>query len=166
MENIPTVGGPDTAIPAAVLELARLVQTQDNSWHITSHPQYEVRCKEAIYGSSDEDSDLCVWIDKRSCEPASQSTTNLLEGRYRKDYTTETENFRRCPYKLIDRTVQVFFSEEGARQFIRRNGHNYLELHLYVESGCRNAEWQTVRNFLLSLPLAATPATEEGRAGA
>ncbi|GAB2866291.1 hypothetical protein [Hymenobacter ruber] len=140
------------AIPAEILAIAQQVQQQDNSWHITSHPQYEVRHKERVYGSDFQEEDGVVWIDKRISEPAGQSTANLMEARYRKDYTTETENFRRCPYKEVDQTIQVFFSEAAARRFMQRNAHNYSPMHLYVESGCRNEEWQTIRNWLLSLP--------------
>ena len=139
-------------IPAEILELAQAVQGQDNSWHITSHPQYLVRRKERVYGASNEDDNLAEWIDKRSCEIANQSTANLMEARFRKDYTTETENFRRCAYKEVDTTVQAFFSEAAARAFMKRQAHNYSGLFLYVESGYTNPEWQTIRNWLLSLP--------------
>lgn len=143
------------AIPDALLAIAKQVQSQDNSWHITSHPQYEVRHKVRVYGSDFQEEDGAIWIDKRISEPANQSAANLMEGKYRKDYTTETENFRRCPYKEVDETIQVFFSEAAARQFMQRNGHNYGRMHLYVESGYRNAEWQAIRDFLLSIPLPA-----------
>lgn len=139
-------------IPTALIALAKDVQAQDNSKHITSHPQYQVRHKIKVYGSDFQDEDGAIWIDKRASEPADQNTTNLMEARYRDDYTTETTNFRRCPYKEVEGIIQTFFSEVAAQQFMRRQSHNFGGMYLYVESGYINPEWQVVRDLLLSIP--------------
>ena len=44
-----------------------------------------------------------------------------------------------------------FFTEQGAKDYIKINGHNLREPRIYVESGHRNYEWREVRAHLMSL---------------
>ena len=50
-------------------------------------------------------------------------------------------------------TVQVSFTEEGCKQHLEENGHNYRHYHgvrIYAESFHRNPEMLAIRKFLLS----------------
>jgi uncharacterized C2H2 Zn-finger protein len=52
--------------------------------------------------------------------------------------------------------VQPFFTEKGAEEYLRINGHNIRgreEPRIYVESAFRNAEWQAIREMLARLNL-------------
>ncbi|MBC6988984.1 hypothetical protein [Hymenobacter sp. BT491] len=129
--------------------ISHRVRTQSN-WHITSDPQYLVRRKERIYGLSFEYAPQTTWINIEEGEEAAQGTINLLEARYQRDGTDETANYRRVGYAERDEHIQSFFTEEAAREFMKRNEHRYGPMHLYVDSAYRNHEWQAVREHLLN----------------
>lgn len=126
------------------------LRTQSN-WHITAEPQYLVRRKQRVYGVSSEYTDTATWIHIEEGEEATQSTINLLEARYQKDGTEETKNYRRVGYVELDEHIQTFLTEAAAQEFMQRNKHRYGAMHLYVEYGSRNWEWQEVRKHLMSL---------------
>lgn len=52
-------------------------------------------------------------------------------------------------------TVQMFFTEVGAEEYLRVNGHNLRggkePPRIYVDSAFRNAEWQAIRAMLLNM---------------
>jgi hypothetical protein len=127
------------------------LRTQSN-WHITSDPMYLVRRKERIYGIEAGYEDACTWIHIEEGEEATQNTINLLEARFHKDGTSETKNYRRVGYVERDEHIQTFLTEAAAQEFMQRNKHRYGDMHLYVDYGYRNWEWQEVRKHLMSLP--------------
>ena len=45
-------------------------------------------------------------------------------------------------------TAQPFFTNSGAEEYIRRNGHNLNEPRIYISSGNDNPEWKMMREIL------------------
>jgi len=44
--------------------------------------------------------------------------------------------------------IDVFFTDNAARECISENEHNMRNPYVYVKSGYKNREWQAIRKFL------------------
>lgn len=70
------------------------------------------------------------------------------------DWEYVIEELERYGFQRGWETVQVCFTEEGAKNYLRRNGHNlsrHGEPRIYVESFHRNVEMMTLRRILPEL---------------
>jgi hypothetical protein len=56
-----------------------------------------------------------------------------------------------CVLTEIWSTVQPFFSEKSANNYIKANRHNLISPFVYVASAYGNWEWQAVREYLMKL---------------
>lgn len=160
-------------IPQALRDIAANLATQDN--RATSSPIFLVQKKVRQTGMDLNYCDNYVWIDMAGdcgevTDPEEIAHLEELDEKY--PLTEEESQFFSGYVKTgyLDRweTVQPFFTEAAAQRFINSNKHRHEEgLRIYVDSAYRNPEWQTVRNFLLSLnppkassaPVASTSST-------
>lgn len=120
------------------------LRTQDN--RITAHPIFLIQQKIRDYGYEEDYATDFDWMfddesidDEKEIESLNEKESNgdeIPEGYYRVGYKTRWE------------TVQPFFTEKGAIDYLAINSHNLHETRIYVDSAYRNAEWQAVREFL------------------
>lgn len=133
-----------------VQKLAHLLRTQDN--RCTHLPVFMVQREELVSGLDPNHFDTIGWFHCDSDGlPEDDEEAAALEAAY--DDTGEVPNdYYRCGYRYEWRNVQPFLTEEGAKEYIRINGHNLgIKTRIYVESGYRNAEWQFMRELILEL---------------
>jgi hypothetical protein len=142
-----------------LLAIAENLRTQDN--RITANPIFLVQKKVRTYGFDpdyDDTGEFTVWRHQDGAEADAEEAARLdaLD-----DAGGELpEEWSRTSFQDSWETVQPFFTEDGAKEYLRINGHNvHGETRIYVESGWRNAEWETIRELLLSLGANATPQT-------
>lgn len=150
MSNVP--------VGFALEEISERLHTQDN--RITEAPLFVVQQKIRDCGFEDDYCDKAIWVDCEGDE-VSETRAQRLEILY--DQGKQFRRGHRVPYRRVgvrDRWefVTACFTEEGCKDYLRRNGHNLRETRIYAETGYRNYEYQAVRDFLLSLkPAAVTP---------
>lgn len=78
----------------------------------------------------------------------------LLESGYSKeDIRNDTSAIEEFYFVYEWHTVQTFFTEDAAKAYIARNGHNHNELRIYVGGLYRNAELMRLRNILMNLQI-------------
>lgn len=109
------------------------LRTQNN--HITQNPMFCVQQKRRVSGISTRwGGDDTVWVlDGEVVEP-------------------NTPNAEEYAYRDLWVTVMVSFTEDGAKEYLRQNGHNLREPRIYVESFNRCPEMIAIRDFLMGLP--------------
>jgi hypothetical protein len=133
-------------IPTIAANLA----TQDG--RMTSFPIFLVQQKRRIHGL--EESDEYIWVSLDTCEEVDEEKAAELEDADYHDHHRDgygTEGYRKSYYRDEYVFVQPFFTEVGAQRYIDINGHNLREPRIYVESGYRNEEWETIRAHLMGL---------------
>lgn len=135
-------------IPAKIKKISGLINTQDN--RITSHPMFLVQQKVRTTGFDPDyadNSQLC-WIGDDG-EVDEETSKGLFEdyenGKYVDSFYTLTGFVDSWEF------VTCCFTNSGAEEYIRVNGHNLNEPRVYVASGFRNFEFQAVRDFLKAL---------------
>lgn len=145
-------------IPQALRDIAANLASQDG--RMTRHPQYLTQKKRRQTGLDTDYCDDTIWIDQAGdCEEVTDSALiERLEELDAKGYLSKKEDEEFSDYLktgYIDHweTLQPFFTEAAAQQFIDSIAHRHDPgtLRIYVESAYQNAEWQAIRNFLLSL---------------
>lgn len=99
-------------------------------------------------------SDDGEWYDTDSCKTVDDPEVLARIAGDEKAGVLDTDRYRWVWFRDEWVFVQPFFTERGAQDYIALNGHNLCEPRIYVESGWRNHEWETVREHLMSL---ATP---------
>lgn len=132
-----------------------LLHTQDN--RITAAPMFAVQEKKRAYGVDESYGGKIVWITDDGDEVEAEEDA-ALEAAYQKDYDAAPRGFRRVGYREYWEFVTACFTEQGCKDYLERNGHNLHETRIYAYGTYRNAEWQTVRDFLMSDRFAATHA--------
>jgi hypothetical protein len=147
--------------------LERLVSnlaTQDN--RCTADPIFMVQVSRRIIGIDTQwDPQIC-WVQTDYVltkeQPGEDPSFDELEAEY--DRTgKEPEDWTRAGYADRWENVQPFFTEHGAEEYIRVNGHNLGGPHrIYVESAYRNAEWQALARVLPYLILCGKFVEEHG----
>jgi hypothetical protein len=132
--------------------IGELMRTQDNQ--CTADAIFLVERKCIITGF---DTDYCeshqiVWCIEDSMYFEGEDYFKELEDEFiktgvvREDHT-RTGFIAHCDF------VQLFFTQSAADELILKHGHKYDgELRVSVESAYRNKEFQTVRDWLMSLP--------------
>lgn len=142
-----------SALPPKIAAIIERLHTQDN--RATSHPLFAVQQKRRIYGIDPDRCDDIVWLDESNdyreatadefaaMEVANDNGDNESDGWYRTGYIDKWE------------FVTGGFTEQGCKDVIACNGHNLNEPRIYAYSGYRNAEFIAVREWLMSLSIAA-----------
>lgn len=121
--------------------IAERLKTQDN--RATEEPSFcvQVKVRDVGYDANYSDSDNSVWIDMQSGEF--------------EECDKDTPGAEQFGYKDRWETVMVAFTEAGAEDYIRQNGHNHKgEKRIYVESFRRCEEMIAIRAFLMTDPAA------------
>jgi len=136
-------------IPENIQKLIKNLREQDN---LATHlPQYIVQTKERIYYCDDCSGDY-IWMDRDYNEADDEKYRELDEqDEWQLSYENVQEGWHKVPYKDIWHNKQPFFTRVAAQEYIDGNEHNMNEPRIYVESGYRNAEWQMIRDYFLTL---------------
>lgn len=135
----------------AMAAIGREIATQDN--RSTNLPIFIVQTRRRIYGLDPQyGDDEFEWVSQDECVPVDAETAKACEAKYKEDgeETNEEHYTHRLCYLDIWENEQTFFTEHGAEEYIRVNGHNLSHPRIYVESLHRNAEMIAVREFLMT----------------
>jgi len=131
-----------------IKDIAERLRTQDN--RCTAIPVFIVKENKRIYGFDPTyaDGDDIAWIDSANdCAEADSEERAKLEAEW--DGTgEEPDGWTRTAYQDRWEFVTACFTEEGCKEYLRRNGHNHGATRIYVASGYRNDEWDAVREHL------------------
>jgi len=111
---------------------AKLLQ-QDN--YATALPMYTVQQKRTIIGVSPDYTEKFIYVNSHGDEVDENDDSAQKVG------IVEIWEF-----------VTTFFTEDACKKYIADNKHNLNEARMYVDSGYRNAEWELIRNLILSTP--------------
>lgn len=131
-----------------ILTIAANLRTQDG--RMTHLPIYCVQQKRR-YPVPKGYSDTGEWYDVRAGKTITDPD-EIARLHFEEDGgDLDEENYRWVWYQDRWEFVQPFFTEVGAQRYIDINGHNLREPRIYVESGYRNEEWETIRELLLAL---------------
>jgi hypothetical protein len=153
----------ETAATNALEEIARNLRTQDN--RATAAPIFIVQQRRRIFHV--EEGDGFEWYETDEWDQVDDRKAAKLE-RHFHTYSEEPKGYSRVAYLDVWEFVTACFTEQGCKDYIAINGHNLQSPRVYAEGSWRNAEWNAVRDYLLSLD-AATPCPphvgEEGRDG-
>jgi hypothetical protein len=127
-------------------EIRFLLHTQDN--RCTAEPFFVVQEKHRIYGiDADEHDASHEWMTEDCDGKADDDEAKELDEKY--DNGEPTPGWVRVGYVDEWRDVTGCFTEQGAKQFIRINGHNLKEPRIYAKSLYRNAEMIAIRKRLM-----------------
>lgn len=126
---------------------------------MTNSPIFIVQQKNRICGLEDGYSHEHIWVDESSEEVDDEEEIRLLDEAERlcldaivlEEETRDFDDYRKVYYRDEYVFVQPFFTEHGAQEYIKVNGHNLREPRIYVESGYRNEEWRLIREYLMGL---------------
>lgn len=146
-----------TEIPAAILEIAQRLLTQDN--RATDCPIFIVQEKRRTYGfDTNYADDNVVWLnDPNDHVEASPEEHARLEAEWDED-GKEPQDWTRTAYQDTWEHVTSCFTETGCQEYIRRNRHNHRgELRIYAAGSWRNDEWRAVRDWLVAMAGPAAP---------
>jgi hypothetical protein len=131
-------------IPKELLEIGKRLREQDN--RCTADPIFQVRGKRRIYGiDPDYGEDNYVWINTDDCEEMEPPA----------DEDNPPKWARKVYFTLVDEVLMVALTEEGCKEHLRLNGHNYKGydgVRIYADSLRRCPEMIALREFLISLP--------------
>lgn len=133
-------------IPASLKSIGELTRTQDNC--CTDQPIFVVFEKREIIGSEDHSPDRIVWVWES--EEVSETRARRLELLHQG--CRDTRGYDRYAVQEIDVFVTACFTEQGCKDYLQRNGHNLRQPFIYAAGSFRNNEYQTVRNWIMSLP--------------
>jgi hypothetical protein len=137
-----------------ISELAAKISASDPQ--ATADPLYCVFQKRRIYGIDPEYTDNLAWVNSDECHTADDEEFAELEAEYQLN-GEEQDGWRRVGYRDVGEFVTACFSDEGARDYIRINGHNLHAPFVYVASMYRNQEMVELRNKILEIGLPAPP---------
>lgn len=138
----------ESELYAKLSSVASAMQGQDN--RITAHPIYVVQKRKRIYGLDPDWCDNLVWLCEGAEAPDDAEET-LQAKAFHEEHGYYPDDWTRTGYQDVWEFVQPFFAEKNAEEFIAQNKHNLGDCRIYVESGYRNMEWQTLRSVLLDL---------------
>jgi hypothetical protein len=121
-----------------LLKISELLRTQDN--RMTQNPMFCVQEKKKDVGYHPDYSDDTVWI-------------NMESGDY-EEVEPNTPGAEELGYTERWETVMVAFTEEGCKEYLRRNGHNHRrETRIYANSFFRCPEMIFIREWLMNYGL-------------
>lgn len=133
------------ALPA---EIGRLINSQDNRH--TDQPLFAVLEKRAMVTLDTHDHDRIEWYDSDNGTTADERTAQRLDAIHFAG--REVKRWERYAVKDIDVFVTACFTEQGCIDFLARDGHNHTKPFIYAFGSYRNAEYQSLRNWLKALP--------------
>jgi hypothetical protein len=120
------------------------IRTQDN--RLTADPIFQVRGLRRIYGMDPQWTDSPVWIDTE-------------EGAREVDPPDDPDNpgdfIIQTGYVDVWEVLAVAFTEEGCKEHLRLNGHNYRyykKVEIYADSLYRCPEMQAIKSWLMQSP--------------
>jgi hypothetical protein len=124
-------------------------------YHYTRDPLFIVQKRERIYGfDSDYVSDY-VWINaEQDHAEADERTARRLDAL--DDDFRDTGQWEKIYYADRWEYVCSHLTKEGADAFIRRKGHDYKDLRVYVECQIHCEEYNAIINGLLDGKIAFT----------
>src|SRR5690606_28441348 len=140
---------------AASDELARigeLIRTQDN--RVTDQHIFVVFQKQEVIADEDYDHDRICWVSD-GCE-VDDDEAEALESKFHETLVVP-DDYQRLAVKEVDQFVTACFTEQGCKDYLKRNGHNLRQPVIYATGSFRNEEFQMVRNWL---DAPASPADE------
>lgn len=132
--------------------IGELLRTQDNQ--CTADAIFVVERKRIATGFDTDycDSHQIVWAIEDSMYFEGEDYFKELEEEFERT-GKQREDHTRTGFIVHWDFVQLFFTQSAADELISKHGHKYDgELRVSVESAYRNKEFQTVRNWLMSLP--------------
>lgn len=135
------------AVNQKIEEIASLLETQDNRG--THLPMFIVQQKMIDSGYSPEHCDENHWIDMESGDFDEADEEKEKELEMLNDYDVPVAPWKKFGYKERWEFVTACFTRRGCEDYIKLNGHNLKEPRIYVVSGYRNNEWDTVRRLLM-----------------
>ena len=120
------------------------LNTQDN--RITVEPIFAVQ--QRVREPTNEDNAVgWEWRNRGGdWEKADDDKAAILDAQAEEG--SETGGWVRVFYRDRWEFVTACFTQRGCEAYIAINGHNLRDPRIYVYSGFRNAEWQTIRAYL------------------
>jgi hypothetical protein len=140
------------AAPQELRKIGELLRTQDDQF--TADAIFIVERKRIVTGF---DTDYCeshqiVWAIEDRMYFEGEDYFKELEDEFKRT-EKQREYHTRTGFIVHWDFVQLFFTQSAADEFIAKHGHKYGgDLRFSVEGAYRNNEFQTVRNWLMSLP--------------
>ncbi len=131
-----------------VEQIGELIKTQDN--RITDQPIFIVQQKRREWGYDSEYCEDYKWIETKSgdyCEADEEHAERL--NTIENDLSESTEPWEKHYYKDHWVFVTSCFTEQGCKDYIKRDGHNLNEPRIYAEGSYRNEEFRSIRNMLI-----------------
>jgi hypothetical protein len=145
------------SIPDAILLMAQRIAA-DKFEHCTADPIFTVMRRELITGLDlDYDCEVGWFYDG---EQITGDDASKLETTYQ-DTCKVPDNYTRTGIAEKWEHFATYVTAEAAQEFVAKKGGQY---RVYVNSGCRNHEWQALRAFLLEIANAPTAAPAAGDA--
>jgi hypothetical protein len=120
------------------------IRTQDN--RLTANPIFLVRGLRRVYGMDPQWTDDLVWID---------TSDGVREVDPPDDPDSPGDFIIQTGYVDAWEVLMVAFTEEGCKEHLRLNGHNYChykKVEIYADSLHRCPEMQSIRRWLISHP--------------
>lgn len=148
MSRAPEPTTPETPDTLTLPKIAERMAASDS--RATAHPIYIVQQRVRDYGYDPQFDGEVAWVQAdEGCE-VDDEEAERLEREYRATGKQPVEFVRTC---YVDRWefVTACVSERGCEEYIRANGHNLTDPRIYVASGHRNREWQTLRREIAPL---------------
>ncbi len=142
--ELATLRGVPVVVSERLRQIGHQMRTQDN--RCTANPIFQVRGKERIYGLDLSASDEAVWMDDE---------WNPVDIPEDADPDQPPHGLTVARYTTRWKVLMVAFTEQGCKDHLRLNGHNYRiydEVGIYVDSLNRCPEMIAIREFLLGLP--------------
>jgi hypothetical protein len=127
-----------------ISEIAREVLTQDN--RMTNLPIFVVQQRRRILGIDLNYAPDTVWMTEDHEYEASPD--DLKEIQRQIEQGKDVVGWEELGYVDVWEHVTSCFTNKGAEEYIKVNGHNLTEPRIYVASGYRNAEWAAMRELL------------------
>jgi hypothetical protein len=149
-------------------ELQKELKEQDNL--ATDHPIYVVYdWNKNYFDEGIEGVHEYVWINDQSEFLEEKDLIEELreEGydfKYDEEFCSYEEHEKLCDvakekgwekryFVKVREFISAFFTRKSAEDFIKRNGYNWNEPHIYVHSLWRNDEMKEIRNYFLNMDL-------------
>jgi len=133
---------------AELESIGELINSQDN--RCTDQPMFAVMEKRGMITLDTHDHDRIEWYDPVNISTADDRTAARLEALH--DGGRDVKHWERYAIKDVDVFVTACFTEQGCKDFLAIDGHNHREPFIYAFGSFRNGEYQSVRNWLKSLP--------------
>lgn len=129
-------------------EIGKLIREQDN--RITDCPLFIVQEKIRDYGWDSQYCDDYKWLDRdNEHSEASETRGRRLDALY--DDGRDVEPYEKAYYRDRWEFVTACFTEQGCKDFLKRDGHNHNECRIYAAGSYRNEEFRAVREYLKGL---------------